>query len=137
MNAAFLPPAYSDAHSLLKILADPAAAQKRLDELGELAATAGRLNAETSELAKQVAADRAANKKQLDELARAREGHAATLKLIADARLDQREATLKARESKVAEAEKNTAAALADAAALKSKWEKRMDRLKAVQVDAD
>jgi hypothetical protein len=137
MNAAFLPPAYSDAHSLLKILADPSAAQKRLDELSEQAATAGRLNAETSDLSKQVAADRAENKRLLDELARARQGHNATLKIIEDARLEQREAALKARESKVAEAEANAAAALAEGTALKTKWHQRVAKLKAAQADVD
>jgi len=137
MNANFLPPAYSDAHSLLKILADPSAAQKRLDELSEQAATAARLNAETQEQSKQAAADCVENKKLLAELASARAGHAATLKLIADARLDQREAALKAREFRVAEIEKNAAAALAEGTALKNKWQTRIDKLKAVQAEVD
>jgi hypothetical protein len=137
MNAAFLPPAYSEAHSLLKILADPAAAQKRLDELSEQAAKATQAQEESRALSKQIAADRAANEKLLSELARARSGQAATLKQIQDARLDQREAALAVRERKVAETEMNAADANAEANALKNKWQTRMDKLKAVQADSD
>ena len=141
MNSPYLPPAaYGDAAALLKIfreLGDPAAAQKRLDELSEQVATISRLNAETRELAKQAAADRAANEKLLDELASARESQAATLKRIQDARLDQREADLAVRERKVAESERVAAASLAEGNALKAKWQTRVEKLKAAQADVD
>jgi hypothetical protein len=137
MNNQYLPPHHSDAYTLLAVISDPAAAKKNLDELGTALQAIKQAEAGAREAAKQAEMSRAENEKLIAELAIAERDNSAKLKLIAAARLDERESALAAREEKISRAETSAAAALANAAALKSKWEKRMDKLKAVQADTD
>ena len=132
-----MPPQHADAFALLAVIGDPAAAKKRLEELVAAQQAIAQAHAEARDAAKQAASDRAENEKLLSALAIAKRDNEAKLKVIGDARLDQREAALKARESKVAEAEANAAAALAEGTALKTKWHQRVQKLKAAQADVD
>jgi hypothetical protein len=137
MNTVYLPPSFGDAGALLAIIADPEKTAQRLEQLRQEAVKAAQANDEARELAKQAAADRKANEAALAELESAREGHAATLKRIADARLEQREAALAVNERQAADKMKSADAALAEANALKAKWEKRMEKLKAAQASLE
>jgi hypothetical protein len=134
---AYLPPTYGDAGALLKIISDPEATKQRLEQLTAEATKAAIANDEARELAKQAAADRKANEAALAELESAREGHNATLKKIAAARLDEREAALAVNERQAADKMKSADAALAEANALKAKWEKRVEKLKAAQASLE
>lgn len=149
------------AHSLLAIIADPAGATKRLDELrvekeAAIAAheKATALNAETSDHAKQAAADlaeakRVKAKNDLDHTTRSKQlsDHDAVLakkqQQLAELEqrltqrekemerdLTQREAAVKAREANVTLRETDVRRTEAAAQALKEQWERRSAALR-------
>jgi hypothetical protein len=131
----YLPPEYTGAHTLLAIIADPAAAKKRLDELGNQVTSNTQTLIETRKLATEVAAHRAENLRLVSVLDKARAENDEQLRKIAAARLEEREAALEKRELEVAEHEREADARHAEATALMEIAKKRIDKVKALQVD--
>lgn len=140
----FLPPENAAAYALLAIIADPVATKKRLDELSEIRVAATKTYDEARAMQQAAAKDRDEIKKLvadradiLQSINTERAANEKMLENIAAAKLPEREAALTARENALADAERQTATALADAKALKKKWQTKMDKFKEIQSDAD